>query len=43
VLLSPVLGILLGSLVLGEAVTPMLIVSAALILGGALLAYMKRS
>jgi drug/metabolite transporter (DMT)-like permease len=43
VLLSPILGILLGSLVLGEAVTPMLIASAALILGGALLAYMKRS
>src|ERR1700738_4153530 len=43
VLLSPILGVLLGSLVLGEAVTPMLIVSAALILGGALPAYMKRN
>jgi drug/metabolite transporter (DMT)-like permease len=43
VLLSPILGILLGSLVLGEAVTPMLIISATLILGGALLAYMKRN
>jgi drug/metabolite transporter (DMT)-like permease len=43
VLLSPILGILLGSLVLGEAVTPMLVVSATLILGGALLAYMKRN
>jgi drug/metabolite transporter (DMT)-like permease len=43
VLLSPILGILLGSLVLGEAITPMLIVSAALILGGALLAYIKRT
>jgi drug/metabolite transporter (DMT)-like permease len=41
VLLSPILGILLGSLVLGEAATPMLIISATLILGGALLAYMK--
>jgi drug/metabolite transporter (DMT)-like permease len=43
VLLSPIFGILLGWLVLGEAVTPMLIVSATLILGGALLAYMKRN
>lgn len=43
VLLSPILGILLGSLVLGEAVTPMLMVSATLILGGALLAYIKRN
>jgi drug/metabolite transporter (DMT)-like permease len=43
VLLSPVFGILLGSLVLGETVTPTLIVSATLILGGALLAYMKRA
>src|SRR5580704_12205671 len=43
VLLSPIVGILLGSLVLGEAITPMLIVSAALILGGALLAYIKRN
>jgi drug/metabolite transporter (DMT)-like permease len=43
VLLSPIVGILLGSLVLGEAITPMLIVSAALILGGALLAYIKQN
>lgn len=43
VLLSPVVGILLGWLVLGEAVTPMLMVSATLILGGALLAYTKRN
>jgi drug/metabolite transporter (DMT)-like permease len=43
VLLSPILGIGLGSLVLGETVTPMLIVSATLILGGALLACMKRN
>ena len=43
VLLSPIVGILLGSLVLGEVITPMLIVSAALILGGALLAYIKRN
>jgi drug/metabolite transporter (DMT)-like permease len=43
VLLSPIVGILLGSLVLNEAITPMLVVSAALILGGALLAYIKRS
>jgi drug/metabolite transporter (DMT)-like permease len=43
VLLSPIVGILLGSLVLNEAITPMLIVSAALILGGALLAYIKRN
>jgi drug/metabolite transporter (DMT)-like permease len=42
-LLSPIVGIVLGSLVLGEAMTPMLIASAALILGGALLASMKRS
>jgi drug/metabolite transporter (DMT)-like permease len=43
VLLSPIVGVLLGSLVLGEAITPTLIVSAALILGGALLAYIKRN
>jgi drug/metabolite transporter (DMT)-like permease len=42
-LLSPIVGIVLGSLVLGEAMTPVLIASAALILGGALLASMKRS
>jgi drug/metabolite transporter (DMT)-like permease len=36
-------GIVLGSLVLGETITPVLIASAALILGGALLASMKRS
>jgi drug/metabolite transporter (DMT)-like permease len=42
-LLSPIVGIALGSLVLGEALTPVLIASAALILGGALLASMKRS
>jgi drug/metabolite transporter (DMT)-like permease len=43
VLLSPIVGIVLGSLVLNEAITPMLVVSAALILGGALLAYIKRN
>ena len=43
VLLSPIVGILLGSLVLGETITPVLIVSAAMILGGALLAYIKRN
>lgn len=43
VLLSPIVGIVLGSLVLGEAMTPVLIASAALILGGALLASMKQS
>ena len=43
VLLSPILGILLGSLVLGETIPPVLIVSAAMILGGALLAYIKRN
>jgi drug/metabolite transporter (DMT)-like permease len=43
VLLSPIVGILLGSLVLGEAITSMLIISAAMILGGALLAYIKRN
>jgi drug/metabolite transporter (DMT)-like permease len=42
-LLSPIVGIALGSLVLGEALTLVLIASAALILGGALLASMKRS
>lgn len=42
VLLSPIVGIVLGSLVLGEAITATLVVSAALILGGALLAYIKR-
>jgi drug/metabolite transporter (DMT)-like permease len=42
VLLSPIVGIVLGSLVLGEAITVTLVVSAALILGGALLAYIKR-
>jgi drug/metabolite transporter (DMT)-like permease len=43
VLLSPIVGIVLGSLVLGEAVTLTLVVSAILIIGGALLAYMKRA
>jgi drug/metabolite transporter (DMT)-like permease len=42
VLLSPIVGIVLGSLVLGEAITATLVVSAAMILGGALLAYIRR-
>jgi drug/metabolite transporter (DMT)-like permease len=41
VLLSPIAGILASAAVLGEAVTAPLIVSTAMILGGALMAYMQ--
>ncbi|WP_375459536.1 DMT family transporter [uncultured Enterovirga sp.] len=43
VLLSPIFGILLGHLVLAEPLTPTLVLSALMILGGALLAYLSQA
>jgi drug/metabolite transporter (DMT)-like permease len=41
-LMSPVFGVLLSALVLGEALTPAILVSGALIIGGAVLSNMPR-